>query len=124
MSQFIAAEDYPKAKTASMSQLTDLSQMLKNVETGKADAAFVNGPVAAGYLEANPGKLKNIAAKKPIRYFSHGFMLPKGQYDFMRMLDLTLEEMHDHGVIQKILSKYDPAGKSYLRLARPYETPK
>lgn len=121
MSQFIAAEDYPKAKTLSMPQSTDLSQMLLAVESGKADVAFSNGLVASGYLKANPGKLRNIAADHPIRTFSHGFMFAKGQNDFGKMLDVTLAEMHDHGVIQKILSKTDPEGKSYLRVAKPYQ---
>lgn len=121
MSQFIAADDYPKAKTLSMPQLTDLTQMMKNVETGKADVAFVNGLVADGYLKANPGKLKNIAAAGPIRLFSHGLMLPKKQYDFVRMIDLTLAEMQDQGFINKILDKYDPDGKNYLRVNKPYE---
>ena len=123
MSQFIAADDYPKAKTVSMPQLTDLSQMMKNVETKKADVAFVNSVVAAGYLKANPGKLRNVTAA-PIRLFSHGMVFAKGQYDLVRMIDLTIAEMHDHGVIDKILDKYDPSRKSYLRVARPYEAVK
>lgn len=123
MSQFIAADDYPKAKTLSMPNMTDLSQMLKNVETGKADIAFVNGAVAAGYLKANPGKLKNVAAGNPVRFFSHGLMFPKGQYDFVRMIDLALAEMHDQGFIERILRQHDPEGRTYLRVARPYEMP-
>jgi len=124
MSQFIAAEDYPKAKTVSMPQLTDLSQMLKNVETKKADIAFVNSVVAEGYLKNNPGRLKNIAQERPIRLFSHGLAFGKGQYDLVRMFDTAIAEMQDHGVMEKILSKYDAAGKSYLRVAKPYEASK
>ncbi|MCB9988074.1 MAG: transporter substrate-binding domain-containing protein [Rhodospirillales bacterium] len=120
MSQFIAAEEFPEAQTLSMPQLTDLSQMLVNVETKKADVAFINLLVADHYLKNNPGKLKNLAAYDPIRVFSHGFVYPKGEYDLGKMLDVAIEEMHDHGFIDKVLNKYDPEGRTYLRLQRPY----
>lgn len=121
MAQFIAAEDFPAAKTMAMPQFTDLTMMMKNVETKKADVAFVNNLVAEGYLQANPGKLKNIAADNPLRLFSHGFMFPKGEYDFVKMIDLTLSEMHDHGTIEKILDKYDPSGSTYFRVSSGYK---
>lgn len=124
MAQFIVEQDFPKAKTLSMAPFTDLNQMMLNVETGKADVAFQNAIVAKGYLDAHPGKLKNIAHQKPIRIFSHGFMLPKGEYDLVRMFDLTIAEMHDHGAINKILDKYDPNDQTYLRVATPYALPK
>lgn len=121
MSQFIAAEDFPKAKTLSMPQMTDMPQMMLAVESGKADVALVNGLVAEGYLKANPGKLKNIAIESPVRIFSHGFAFAKEQYDLVKMIDITLEEMHDHGFIQKILDRYDLTAKTYIRAAKPYE---
>ena len=120
MSQFIAAENFPHAKTLSLPQMTDLSQMLENVVSKKADAAFVNNPVAEGYLKANPGKLKEIKLGRPLRVFSHGFMFPKGEYDLVKMFDLTLQEMHDHGAIEEIMKKYDPAGHTYMRVAPGY----
>lgn len=124
MSQFLASESFPKAKTLSMPQSTDLTQMMLAVETKKADVAFVNGIVAKGYLSANPGKLKNIAELRPLRIFSHGFMYAKGQYDLTRMMDIALSEMHDNGIIQNIINKYDPKGTSYIPVAKPYESRK
>jgi polar amino acid transport system substrate-binding protein len=123
MSQFIAAEDFPRAKTFSMPQSTDLSQMMESVATGKADVAFVNALVAQGYMKNNPGKLREIHADHPVRVFSHGFMFAKGQYDLVKMIDLAVEEMLDQGAIGKILDKYDPVGKAYQRIAKPYELP-
>lgn len=123
MSQFIAAEDFPRAKTFSMPQSTDLAQMMESVATGKADVAFVNALVAQGYMKNNPGKLREIHADHPVRVFSHGFMFAKGQYDLVKMIDLAVEEMLDQGAVGKILDKYDPAGRAYQRIAKPYEVP-
>lgn len=120
MSQFIAAEDFPKAKSLSMPQSTDLSQMMLNVETRKSDVAFVNSVVAKAYLDSHPNTLRNIAKSDPIRIFSHGFMFAKGEYDLVRMINLGLEEMHDQGAISKILSKYDPKGQAYIKARKNY----
>lgn len=120
MSQFIAQDDFPNAKTVSLPQLADYSQLLMNVKTKKADVAFVNELVADNFMRSNPGVLKNIAKASPIRVFSHGFAFSKGEYDFGRMMDITLEEMQDHGIVDKILDKYDSDEKVYLRVAKPY----
>ncbi len=112
MSQYIAQRNFPKANVLSLPELSDITQNLKNVETKKADATFVNNLIADGYLKANPGTLKNIASSKPVRIFSHGYMMPKGEYDFVRMMDLVINEMHDHGAIKNIMDKYDPSGNT------------
>ena len=120
MSQYIAAQDFPNAQTLSLPQSTDLAQMLENVATRKADVAFVNTLVALGYMKSNPGKLKEIHADSPIRVFSHGFLFDKGQYDLVKTIDITLEEMLDQGFVDKVLTKYDPQSKAYMRLKKPY----
>lgn len=112
MSQYIAERDFPNAKVLSLPELSDITQNLKNIETNKADVAFVNNLIADGYLKANPDKLENIAEGKPVRIFSHGYMVPKGEYDFVRMLNLVINEMHDHGAIKNIMDEYDPAGNT------------
>ncbi|MCB1556181.1 MAG: transporter substrate-binding domain-containing protein [Alphaproteobacteria bacterium] len=123
MSQYIAEEDLPRAQTLSLPQTTDLAFMMENVALHKADVAFVNTGIAAGYMKANPGKIKEVNAENPIRLFSHGFMFGKGQYDFARMLDLALEEMRDQGFIRKTMEKYDPEGRAYMLVAKPYTLP-
>jgi len=121
MSHYIAQDDFPNAQTFSMPQSTDLSQMMVSVETKKADVTFLNGIVAKGYLDANPGKIRDISGDTPLRVYSHGLMFAKGQYDLVKTIDLILAEMHDHGAIEKILNRYDPSGKTYLRVSKPYE---
>ncbi|HRK97081.1 MAG TPA: transporter substrate-binding domain-containing protein [Alphaproteobacteria bacterium] len=124
MSHFIAQDDFPNAKTLSMPQSTDLSQMMVSVETKKADVTFLNGIVAKGYMDANLGKIRDISGDAPLRVYSHGLMFAKGQYDLVKTIDLILSEMHDHGAIDKILDRYDPSGTTYFRTYKSYKVQK
>lgn len=121
MSMYIAAEDYPQAKTISMPQTIDLSVMMQNVVDGKADITFAQMSVATKYMQANPGKIRQVPLQTPVRVFAHGFGTAKGEYDLTKTMDIVLNQLENHGIIRKILTRYDPTGHVLIPLAKPYQ---
>ncbi|TAH37990.1 MAG: amino acid ABC transporter substrate-binding protein [Alphaproteobacteria bacterium] len=124
MSQFIARDDFSKAKVYSMPQGTDLTQMMLAVETGKADITFNNTAAAQPYILANPGKIHNVAPNSPIRLFSHGFAFKKGDAALVSTMNTVFEEMINDGTIDKILTAHEKIPGTFLRPAKPYQASK
>lgn len=122
MSQFIARDDFPLAKTYSMPQNTSLSEMMLAVQSQKADVAINNASVAAPYLLANPGALRELPLKKPIRIFSHGFAVKKGETELISTINTVFEEMHNDGTMGKFIAAHEKIPGTFLRVAQPYRT--
>lgn len=122
MSSIIARENFPQAQTMSMPQNTDLTQMMMAVEAGKADATFANSAVASPYLAANPGKLRDIAQRNPIRLFSHGFAFKKGETELLSTVNYVFEEMINDGTMDRLLAAHEKIPGTFLRPAKPYQS--
>jgi len=122
--EVIAEADFPKAGRLSMPELTDVSQLLLNVGSGKADITFAESTVADRYLHNNPGTIENINPQKPIRVFSSGWIFSRGEFEFKEMLDTVLDEVINSGAMDKIISKYEKAPNEVYRVALPYKLPK
>ncbi len=54
MTSIIAKDDFPKAQNNGLPQSTDISQVLLEVATDKADITFVEPAVAGGFISSNP----------------------------------------------------------------------
>ena len=121
MAQSIASADFPKAKQVGLPQLSEISTMLLNVKTGKADVAFVEAYFAYEFMRNNPDSLKNIAAGKPIRVFPNTILIGKGDTEFQRFLDNSLGEIISLGIVDQLLKTYQPEPGIFYRNARPYQ---
>lgn len=120
----IAKQRFPAASLFSLPQLSDLSQMGLEVIQGRADVVFWEPSIGAAFLKNHPGALRNIAIDRPVRVYPTSFMLPANDQPFRRMLDTALQELHNNGFIDRVLSKYEPTeGAFFYRVARPYESP-
>ena len=122
MTSIIAKFDFPKAKILALPQNSDISQVLLNVSSGKADVTFVESIVANAYLAANPGSIQLVAGVGPQRVYPNVMMVPKGDVKFQSMLNITFEELANSGVTDKIISQYEKYPGSFLRLQLPYRT--
>ncbi len=78
----IAQEDYPKAKTLSMPQMTDLTQTYLNVVTKKADLVIGQPDIANGFIRQNPGSLEIVNASHPVRIYSCCWPIKRGESEF------------------------------------------
>lgn len=116
----VAGESFAKAQTYRLPQLSDISQLLESVAAGKADVVFLQKAPAAGYLAANPGKIRAIDAY-PVRVMpAPAVAVPVGEQDLKALLDAAFEFMINNGTVEHILRRYDPALSSYNLIARPY----
>jgi ABC-type amino acid transport substrate-binding protein len=121
--QVIAEADFPRAKRLSMPQMTDLSQLLLNVATGKADVAFAEPFIAYSYLKNNPGSLENVDPAHPVRMFPNCWMFNRGEFEFKSMIDTVLDEVINSGAMDKIVNKNLPEPNLVYRVALPYQIP-
>ncbi len=121
MAEMIAKADYPKAKRLSLPQMAPISDILLSVSTGKADVTFTEPLFAYDFQKHNPKSVQNITPNKPVRVFPNVYMFKSGEPEFKTMLNTSLDEIANSGELEKIISKYEPYPKAYLRCAKPYQ---
>jgi ABC-type amino acid transport substrate-binding protein len=122
MAQVIAKEDFPKAKTIQVPQLSEITTMLLNLKTGKADVTFVEPYFAHQFLKNNPGSIENITPDRPLRVFPNTVLIPKGEYELKQLLNTALAESVNAGTVDTLLRKYEPAPNTFYRVTPPYRT--
>lgn len=122
-SQVIAAQDFPNAKTLQLPQLTDVSQLFVSVVAGKGDMTFQDSSTADQYMKNNPGKIKIVST--PLVVYGDVMMVKKGEFSLKTSLDNAINELHNNGYINSVISKYEKEyGVSFHRVAAPYAVSK
>jgi len=118
-SQVIAAQNFPNAKTVQLPQLTDASQLFVNVVDGKGDMTFQDSSTADQYMKNNPGKIKLVST--PLVVYGDVMMVKKGEFSLKTSLDNAINELHNNGYIDSVISKYEKEyAVSFHRVAVPY----
>jgi ABC-type amino acid transport substrate-binding protein len=120
MTSIIASSDFPYAKTISLPQTSDVSQVLLEVSSNKADVTFVEPAIAEEYMKNNPGKIKAVAGISPLRVFPNVMMVNKGETKFLSMLNTAITELINNGYVDKIIDKYEKYPNSFERVALPF----
>jgi|AGTN01.2.fsa_nt_gi ABC-type amino acid transport/signal transduction systems, periplasmic component/domain len=121
--EIIAREDFPNAKKESLPQLSDVSQLMLTVSTGKADLTFAEPAIADAFLKTNPGSVERLSLVRPVRTFGNSWVFKRGQMEFKNMLDTALEQLMNSGVVDRIVAKYETSPGTLYRVARAYEVP-
>ena len=121
MSSIIAKDDFAKAQLDGLPQTTDVSQVLLEVATNKADVTFVEPAVAMEYIKNNPGTIKEVANVRPLRVFPNVFMVGKGEDRFRSTLNTAIQELVNNGFVDKVINKYEKYPNSFQRVAVPYQ---
>ena len=118
-SQYLKAERFPKAQTLSLPNLTDVSQTLLQVSTGKADIASTEPSTAEPFLLNNPGKLKRVIGPS-LRMQAAGLDVAVGEHALRAMLDTTIRAMLSSGVVEKIIGKYTTSSDQFFLPPQPW----
>lgn len=121
MAEMIAKADFPTVKRLALPQMAPISDILLSVSTGKADITFTEPLFAYDFLKHNAKSVQNITENKPLRVFPNVYMFKMGEPDFKAMLNTTIDEIANSGDLDRIISKYEPYPKAYLRCAKPYQ---
>jgi len=116
----VAQKLFPAAKTISSPQMEDYTQMLVDVQTGKADAVFFEKTFGENFLAHNPGAVHSVD-DKPVYTYPIGMMLPPGEAQLKNTIDVVLARLALNGSVKKIIEK-DAPNYSYLPIRPPYET--
>ena len=124
LSSVMAAQFFPKATQDALSQTADLSLMLKEVETKKADVGFLEPVTFMDYEAKNPGLLKIVDKSRPLNMFAVSFLLPINDTPFKRMIDVTLNELVNDGTLTPLIKKYEKYPGTMLLPTPPYQMPK
>lgn len=103
----IATNDFSRAKTLTVSQLSADSEILLNVATSKADVAFTTQGTALAFMKQNPGKLKRVAPDKPLRVFGVTTAVDIHEQELLSLLNAATTQLIDSGIVDKILAKYE-----------------
>jgi len=120
MTSIIASADFPNAQTASLSQLSDVSQVLLEVASDKADVTFVEPAIAEEYISNNPDTIQEVKDVKALRVFPNVMMVNKGEIEFLSMINIAITELINNGYVDKIIDKYEKHPNSFERVALPY----
>lgn len=120
----IAKADFPNAQKVSIPQTGDLSLLMVNVQSRKADAVFIEKNFADQFIDKNPGSLKNIVPNNPVRVYPNVYMLPKNEFQLKSVIDTTLQELIYRGYVEETVKKYSPKNSVIYNVAKPYEVSK
>lgn len=112
--EYIAKEKFPNAQRVYANDISDDTEFLLMLETGKIDIAFTGKITADIYEKNNPGKIKTLPTAA--RYCDGAFMMGLGEFNLKQMIDNALLELNTAGTLEAIAKKYVPIDPQYLRL--------
>lgn len=121
--QIIASQDFPRAKTFQLPELSSLADTFVGLVGGKADVALAATEAAHQFDLKNPGKIRRIDAKMPLRIFGNGLAVGGGQDRLRRMLDISTGELMASGRLDKLIAQYSLGPGVWLPVAPPYQLP-
>jgi polar amino acid transport system substrate-binding protein len=108
VNNFIGKSDFPKAELKPFPNNIDVAQLFLEIQTKKKDVTFAEPMFAYDYMQKNPGKLKNIGEKSPIRNYPNCYMYKKGESKIGDFLNTEIDKLIKDGTIDKIIAKYAP----------------
>jgi ABC-type amino acid transport substrate-binding protein len=116
----IVKKRFSKAGLVTLPPLSDGSQVMLSVTTGKADIFLNDTAAAAVFMKANPGTVKPVS-QVPLRTLAAVLVLPQNDMAFKGMIDTVLDLMMGSGAVEDILAKYSTPESKFLTIAKPYE---
>jgi len=119
----IAKSDFPKTKILELPNMTDFSQVLVNVEKGKADFTIVDAYTFGAYNANNPDRLKILNTENPVRIYPVSYVFHKEDVLLRDAVNAALDEMILDGTMGKIFDMYEEYPNAYYRAVVPYNNP-
>lgn len=115
INNFIGKSDFPKAELKPFPNNIDVAQLFLEIQAKKKDVTFAEPMFAYDYMQKNPGKLKNIGEKSPIRNYPNCYMYKKGESKVGDFLNAEIDKLIKDGTIDKIIAKYEPFKGAVIR---------
>lgn len=112
---------FPKANLYALQNMSDNSEMIMGLVSGKADIVVLEDNSVYNYNKNNPEKkLRRIPADAPIRTYAEAFAVGKNEWALLNLINASLIELQGNGIIDNIIEKYNTIPGSILPAAKPY----
>jgi len=121
MASEIANRDFPMTKIASLPAMSDLPMLLNEVAMNKADFTISATHEFAAFDKYNPGVLKRLDIKLPIRVFPNVIFFNKGEGKLQSMINASMDELYFAGAVNQLVDQYVPFPNSFYRGQTPYQ---
>ena len=122
MSSIVAQSDYTSAAVVSLPQQADVSQLLLQLTSKKADVTFVEPAIADQFLAKNPGSIRRVIGVEPVRLFPNTFLFRKGDTALRDAINISIVELTNSRKISAVIKPYDPDGSHFI-VPNPPVTP-
>ena len=123
LAQSIVKEQLPNITVVPLTQLSDKTQSLLDLVSGKADVSFVEPIEIDRFLKNNPGTIKSVQPNNPLRTYGNVMMINNGQEAFKSMLNVALAEEINSGYVDSLVKEYASANGTYYPVAKPFSLP-
>jgi len=108
----LALEKTPSASYEFLPQTASGAEALMYVVTKKADIVFIDEALVNDFSKTNPGKLRKVEGIGPVRIFGEHIAVKAGEYHLRDMINMSLQQLTNDSVIEKITQKYSAEYKS------------
>ncbi len=112
----LAKKKFPQAKVFSSTSTAEYITGLTNVAFGKADVTFVENWLAAGYVQKNPGTLRQVPLPEFLDTRPNVMMVRKGEFELQSVLNYALFNLQLTGDMETILAKYENTPGNFKRV--------
>jgi ABC-type amino acid transport substrate-binding protein len=102
----VADRLFPKAKHNSLAQMSNWSEAILNVATGKADVIFSDDMFIGDFNANNEKKLKKISLAEPVAHFGNSFAVNINEPALKEMISNTVKYMHQTGEIEALTADF------------------
>ncbi len=117
----LALRNFPKASLISLPAITDVASLMMQVTTKKADVVILDPYAVLAFNAHNTPKLEEFPKNNPLAAYPVGFSVAKGEADLLNMLNAGIDALWNTNSALPILKKYDPTGKAFYPVRKPYE---
>jgi len=119
LSLTVKNEDFPKAAILSLASPADVSLVLLQVSSGKADVALATPALASPFMQNNPGKVRPVQGL-PVRMISASYAMAVGEDALKSLVDTTLNAMDATGATERLTVAKPDVRDFYMLPAQPW----
>jgi len=98
----------------------EIPQAVDQVAYKKADVAITDMLSAGRYVMQHRDAVYDMFADKPIRVYGASMMTKRGEFEFLHLLDVALDEYINSGFIDSLDKKYKQAPNEWLPAAKMF----
>jgi len=110
---------FPKTKTFEIPNSGQVSDLIMAVSLKKADFTIVNTTSAELFKKNNPDKIR--ALEPAVKLIPMSISFARNEPSLKNMMNIATDQLILSGEIDRILDKYDPEHKLYVRINKPYD---